>query len=146
MVAPHPPYELDDARTRFNLPRMREWMSTTYWWGDTATLDAVTLACANSALLIGAYLDGEQVACCRVVSDKARFAWLADVFVDPAHRNKGLARAMARLAIDHPDIKEVSRFWLVTRDAHKVYAPLGFSPPPDPSIIMQMRRNPTGPV
>lgn len=146
MTSTHAGYEIDDTRERLDLARVQQWMATTYWWGNTATLSAVTLAFENSALIVGAYLHGQQVGCCRLVSDRARFAFLADVFVDPAHRKKELARAMSRFAIDHPHVKDVSRFWLVTRDAHDVYAPLGFGPPPDPTLLMQFRRNATGPV
>src|SRR5512143_2232447 len=140
MVLKHQEYEIDDSRQRFDIARVREWLATTYWWGDTATVENVTRACQNSALIVGAYLNGEQVGCCRLVSDKARFAWLGDVFVAPEHRRRGVARAMVSFVVNHPDFQSVSRFMLATRDAHDVYAGIGFTPPPDPQWLMQLRR------
>jgi hypothetical protein len=78
---------------------------------------------------------GAQAAFARVVSDKTRFAYLCDVWVDQPHRKKGLARAMVRLALDHPDFQTV-KWLLATLDAHSVYAELGFTPLPDPERWM----------
>lgn len=77
--------------------------------------------------MLGAYKNGEQVGFLRVVSDKTRFAYLCDVWVEEKHRGKGLARRMVRLALEHPDFKTVN--WLLaTLDAHGVYARIGFTP------------------
>jgi GNAT superfamily N-acetyltransferase len=133
----HDGYEVDDSRQRFDIPRVRRWMLTTYWWKETATVAAVERACANSAMLIGAYRGDEQVGCCRIVSDRVRFAWVSDVFVTEAHRGKGLARAMVRFAVEHPDMRTIARFLLATKDAHDVYAEIGFAPPPDLEWFMQ---------
>ena len=141
MIEQHDAYEIDDDAERFDISRVQKWLATTYWWGDTASLEMVKRCFANSALVIGAYCKNEQVACARLVSDKTRFAWLADVYVDPAHRRKGLARAMVRFALAHPDYQTVSRIVLATRDAHGVYAELGFATPQDPNSIMQLRRD-----
>src|SRR5687768_17604544 len=99
MIRLHGKYEIDDARQRFDLPLVQQWLSTTYWWGDTATADAVARTFDNSLLLVGAYHNGQQVGCCRVVTDLSRFAWLADVFVAPAHRKRGLAKEIVRFVI-----------------------------------------------
>jgi GNAT superfamily N-acetyltransferase len=108
--------------------------------GRDRNRQAVSRAFDNSALLVGAYHEGEQVGCCRVVTDLSRFAWLADVFVTPPHRQRGLARAMVRFVLEHPECLTITRFILATRDAHDVYASLGFAPPPDPQSLMQLRR------
>ena len=68
MIRVHDEYEIDDARQRFDLLRVQQWMATTYWWGSTATAQAVTRTFDNSMLVVGAYHSGEQVGCCRVVT------------------------------------------------------------------------------
>src|SRR5688572_5329011 len=103
MIQLHDQYEIDDARNRFDMPTVRQWLSTTYWWGDTATEQAVARTFNNSLLIVGAYHQGQQVACCRVVTDLSRFAWLADVYVVPQHRKRGLARAITRYVLEHPE-------------------------------------------
>ena len=80
----------------------------------------------ESASVIGVYLNGEQIAYCRVVSDKTTFAWLCDVFVDESFRGRGVARAMVQFALDLPYSSELRKWVLATRDAHPLYASLGF--------------------
>ncbi len=96
---------------------------------------------ANSLCLSA--LDGqEQVGFARLVTDQATFAWLCDVFVLPSHRGMGLGRALARCAVEHPDVSGVRRVMLATRDAHGIYEPLGFSTLTDPGTWMSIRRRP----
>jgi ribosomal protein S18 acetylase RimI-like enzyme len=90
-------------------------------------------------LVLAAFSGQEQVGYLRVVSDKTRFAYICDVWVDAAHRRQGLARAMVRFAMEHPDFSTVG--WLLaTADAHNVYAPLGFAPLKDPQRWMGYKR------
>jgi GNAT superfamily N-acetyltransferase len=65
---------------------------------------------------------------------------VADVYVDEAHRGRGIARAMVGFALDHPQLSDVTRWMLATRDAHGVYAALGFAAPADPDQILQLIR------
>ena len=139
MIQQHDQYEIDDARTRFDMPTVRQWLATTYWWAGTATPEAVARAFDNSLLIVGAYHNGQQVGCCRVVTDLARFAWLADVYVVPEHRKRGLAKAITRYILQHPECKTITRFLLITRDAHDIYKAAGFQELSDPERWMQFR-------
>ena len=138
MIVRHGEYEIDDARERFEVERVYGWLSTTYWSLDL-TPGQWRRAVHGSSLVVGAYRDSEQVGCLRVVSDRATFAWVADVFVTEPHRHKGLARAMVRFALRHPDHQGLRRWMLATRDAHGVYQPLGFAPLPNPDQMMTYR-------
>ena len=104
--------------------------------------DVVERAMRGSSLVIGAYFDGQQIGYARVVSDKATFAWVADVFVDEAHRRKGLGRAMVRFALDDPEHQGLRRWFLATKDAHDVYAKLGFQALTEPQRFMFLRPDP----
>lgn len=79
---------------------------------------------------------GDQVAHARVVTDRATFAWLCDVYVAPAHRGKGLGVWLATAIRHHLAPYRLKRVLLSTRDAHEVYAKAGFVPVPHPQSLM----------
>ncbi len=83
----------------------------------------------HSSLVIGAYApDGKQAGYARLASDKTRFAYVMDVYVEEGHRRKGIGQAMMRFALEHPDHKAVYLWLLGTRDAHETYRKVGFEP------------------
>ena len=96
---------------------------------------------ANS-LNLGLYHGESQVGFTRVVTDRATFAWVADVFVLPGHRGRGLAHWMIETLLAHPDMAGMRRFMLATSDAHQVYADCGFTPLADPGRFMEIKRPP----
>ena len=116
--------ELTDDPARLDVARIHAWLATSYW-SPGIERAAVERAMAGSHCL-GAYREGEQVGFARVISDRATFAWLADVWVDAPARGEGVGRAMVRWFLDHPDYATVRRFALVTLDAHRVYEGVGF--------------------
>ncbi len=112
--------------------RVHAWLAATYWTPGIAR-ERVERGASNSALVIGAFdPDGAQIGFARVVSDKTRFACLCDVVVDETYRGRGVGRAMVKYALEHPEFAAVNTWTLATRDAHTVYAPLGFLPVTDP--------------
>ena len=137
-------YEIDDKRERVDFDVVHGWLATSYW-SPGVSLERVTKAAEYSSMLVGAYLDGAQVAYLRVVSDHCTFSWIADVFVDPGHRRKGLAKAIVRFALEHPDYIPMKRWVLATRDAHPVYADLGFKELENPENWMILRGEPQAP-
>ncbi len=76
----------------------------------------------------------------RVVTDRATFAWLCDVFVVPAHRGNGVSKLLMDAVMAHPDLARVRNFMLATRDAHGLYARYGFAPLAEPGRWMAIRR------
>jgi GNAT superfamily N-acetyltransferase len=139
----HGQYEITDDRSRLDFAVIHGWLTETYWSPGIARAK-VEKAVRHSALVVSAYLAGatgkQQVGYCRVVSDFTRFAWLADVIVDPAHRGQGVGRAMASFALEHPELSDVHNWVLATKDAHGVYATLGFAAPDDPHRFMQLKK------
>lgn len=125
-------YTLQEGFAAMDFPRIHAWLAATYWTPGIP-LERVRRAAEHSALVIGAFTGhGYQVAYARVVSDKTRFAYLCDVIVDEAHRGRGLGRTLVKFAVEHLDMATVSTWTLATRDAHDVYASLGFLPITDP--------------
>ncbi|KQM30158.1 GNAT family N-acetyltransferase [Sphingomonas sp. Leaf10] len=116
--------EFSDDRDRLDIARIHAWLASSYWSpGIERTL--VERAIAGSHPL-GAYRDGVQLGFARVITDRATFAWIADVFVDDAARGQGIGRAMVDWFVGHPDLAGIRRIGLVTADAHGVYEKLGF--------------------
>lgn len=118
-------YLLSDDRERVDLPRVHHWLSTDAYWAMGRTLDTMRAALAGSEP-VGIHRDGEQVALARVITDGAVFAYLCDVYVDRAHRGKGLGGWLVGALRDHYASRGLNRFLLVTKDAQPVYAKQGF--------------------
>jgi ribosomal protein S18 acetylase RimI-like enzyme len=136
----HLEYVIEEGISHIDWPCVHGWLTSSYW-SPGISRDQVERAARHSALLLSAFTEGQQVAYLRVISDKTRFAYLCDIWVDAAHRRQGLARAMVRCALEHPDFLTVG-WMLATADAHTLYAPLGFKPLVEPERFM--RRKPTG--
>ncbi|MDY7085205.1 MAG: GNAT family N-acetyltransferase [Actinomycetota bacterium] len=120
-------YELSAARERVDLVTVHRWLSTDAYWALGRPLEQMRAALDGSEPY-GVYdRDGNQVAVARVVTDGAVFAYLCDVYVDPAHRGRGIGGWLVRYLRDHYAARGLNRFLLVTRDAHDVYAPHGFA-------------------
>jgi GNAT superfamily N-acetyltransferase len=105
------------------------------YWAEGIPLATVQRALANS-LCIAISHHGGQVALARVITDRATFAYLADVYVLEAHRGKGLSHAMVDWLLAHPELQELRRWSLFTRDAQGLYAQHGFSEYPHSNRVM----------
>jgi len=125
--------EISTDPARIDVDLVHSFLSTSYW-AQGRSRELIERSIANS-ICFGAYTSGRQVAFGRVVTDRAVFAYLADIFVVPAFRGRGLATALVRAMLDHPDVAGV-RIMLRTRDAQGFYARLGFGPLPDPGEMM----------
>ena len=128
-------FELSEDRSRIDVAQVLAWLQATYWG---ASMDRETLerAIANS-LCVGAYQNGRQVGFARAVTDRATMAWLSDVMVDETAGGQGIGRAMASFLLEHPELSGLRRWGLATRDAHGVYAVLGFVPLEHPHHYME---------
>ena len=118
-------YEISDDPARVDLATVHVWLSTDAYWSVGVPLDIVRRALANS-IVFGVYLSGAQVGFARVVSDKASFAWVADVYVSADHRGEGLGKWLMECIKAHPDLQGLRRWLLATRDAHGLYEQFGF--------------------
>lgn len=119
--------------------RVTEMLSQSYW-SPGIKIDEMKKAAVNSALVIGAFSeDDRQIAYGRVISDKTRFAYLTDFYVDMEFRKKGICRKMAELVLAHPDLADVYQWLLVTGDAHGLYEKCGFKVIARPLDFMEIR-------
>lgn len=103
-------------------------MLTTAYWSEGIEQQEVCKGARHSALVVGAF-DGErQVGYLRVISDKTRFAYILDVFVQADYRGCGVAVQLMDFALSHPDFTDVRLWLLITRNAHALYEKCGFVP------------------
>jgi GNAT superfamily N-acetyltransferase len=118
-------YDISTDPGRLDRQSIHGFLRTSYW-AYGVTLEAVNQAIDHS-LPFGLYTDqGAQAGFARVVTDTARFAWLADVFVLPEHRGRGLGVCLVETVLSHPDLDGL-RIVLATADAHGLYERFGFA-------------------
>ncbi|RPK63593.1 Acetyltransferase (GNAT) family protein [Streptomyces sp. ADI96-02] len=135
-------YRIDTDPGRLDIGLVHHWLSTDAFWALGRTRDTVERAVQGS-LNFGVYEpDGAQVAYARVVTDRATFAWLCDVYVAPAHRGRGLGVRLATAVRDHLGPYGLKRVPLATLDAHELYARVGFVPVSDPEMLMVLGPTP----
>ncbi|MFE5758687.1 GNAT family N-acetyltransferase [Streptomyces massasporeus] len=122
-------YEISTDPGRVDRERVHHWLSTGAYWALGRTREKQDRAIEGS-LNFGVHetVSGEQVAYARVITDRATFAWLCDVYVDPSVRGKGVGSALVAAVRDEMRRYGVRRVLLATHDAHGVYAKLGFAP------------------
>ncbi|MET9546211.1 GNAT family N-acetyltransferase [Streptomyces sp. NPDC006627] len=138
-VTLHGPYEISADPARVDAARVHQWLSTDAYWALGRSRAKQDAAIAGS-LNFGAYdgRSGEQVAYARVVTDRATFAWLCDVYVAPAVRGSGLGTALVGAVRAHLEPFGLRRVLLATADAHGVYEKVGFKPLDDPGEWMAL--------
>lgn len=129
-----PGFSISTDPTRLDLAVIHGFLVQSYW---SAGIPEATVrrAMANS-LCFGVFDGDRQVGFARVVTDRATFGYLADAFVLPDHRGRGLSKWLVAVVLDHPDLQGLRRLLLATRDAHGLYTQLGFKPVAVPGNFM----------
>ncbi|MFD9814931.1 GNAT family N-acetyltransferase [Streptomyces sp. NPDC059080] len=130
-------YELSTDPARLDGERVHRWLSEDTYWAPGRSRERQERAVAGS-LNFGLFAtdSGRQAAYARVVTDRATFAWLCDVYVDPADRGRGLGTALVEAVAADLAARGLPRIVLATRDAHGVYEKAGFRPLPVPGEWM----------
>jgi GNAT superfamily N-acetyltransferase len=119
---------LSTDRQKIDIDFVHRFLTESYW-AKGIPRETVRRS-VEGALCFGIYLKEQQVGFARVITDCATFAYLADVFIDPRHRGKGLGKWLMQTIVEHPDLQGLRRFMLATRDAHGLYKTFGFTPFP----------------
>jgi len=110
------------------------------FWCNGIKLNEVKRGAVNSALVVGAFLKNQnQIGYARVISDKTRFAYILDVYVDEDYRKRGIGQKMIKYILSNSNLKDVYQWLLITKDAHGVYNKVGFKNISRPSDWMEIR-------
>lgn len=143
-------YQVSDDRGRLDHAMIHSFIAKESYWARSVPLPVLERAIANS-LVFGVYhcisaISGQeistqgpdqQVGFARVVTDYATFAFLADVFILPAHRGLGLGKRLVAAVMAHPELQGLRRWILATQDAHDLYERFGFTFLARPDTLME---------
>lgn len=114
------------------------YLSTRSYWAKGRTLEDIKTTIENS-ISFGVFYDDKQVGFARVVTDRAVFAYIADVFIDENYRKHGISKKLMSEILSHPYLKKIPRWLLATLDAHTLYAQFGFKPLAEPGRFMEIK-------
>ena len=121
-------FVISTDKNKIDLNYVHGFLSRSYW-SPGVLMETVKKAAENS-LCFGIYNNDKgnrQIGYARVITDKATFAYLADVFIDENYRGKGLGKWLIEMIIAHPELQNLRRIILTTKDAHKLYEQCGFT-------------------
>ena len=133
-------YEISTDPARLDLDAIHAFLSTEAYWSPGVSRDVVERSIEGS-MPFGIYHlagSGEQVGFARVVTDRATFAWIADVYVLASHRGHGLGKRLVAEILEHPELQGLRRWLLATADAHDLYRRFGFGPVENPGRFMAL--------
>jgi GNAT superfamily N-acetyltransferase len=131
-------FSISTERTRLDIHAIHAYLSRAYWC-EGVPIETVAKAIENS-LCFGLFDRERQIGLARVITDKATFAYLCDVYVLEEYRGQGLGKWLMEAVCDHPDLHNLRRFALVTRDAHGLYEKFGFTGLNDATRHMEIAR------
>ena len=129
-------YWITTDTQKLDLNAIHAYLSQSFW-AEGIPKETMAKAITNS-LCFGLFDGADQVGLARVVTDRATFAYLCDVYVLETHRGRGLGKWLIEVVMAHPDLQGLRRFQLVTRDAHGLYSRHGFATPLNPERHMEI--------
>jgi GNAT superfamily N-acetyltransferase len=120
-----PPFTIYTDPARADAGAVHRYLSRDSYWAENVAFETVARSLQNS-LCFSLYDGGVQIGLARVITDKATFAYLCDVYVLPEYRGKGLSKWLMTCVLEFPDLQGIRRFMLATKDAHGLYEQFGF--------------------
>ena len=132
---------IKDGIENMDFEKVTKMLSNSFW-SPEIKFDEVKKGAINSALVVGAFSKDEgQIGYARVISDKTRFAYITDVYIEENFRKKGIGQKIINSILAHEELIDVYQWLLITRDAHGVYNKVGFNPVTRPLDWMEIRKN-----
>jgi GNAT superfamily N-acetyltransferase len=132
------PYTVSTDTARLDIDAIHAYLTRSYW-AEGISRDLVARS-IDGSLCFGLYDGSRQIGFARVITDRATFAYLCDVYVLEERRGLGLGKWLMEAVVSHPALQGLRRFVLVTRDAHGLYAQFGFQPLASPGGYMEIAR------
>ncbi len=119
-------YLISTDKSKLNIEMIHQYLCNESYWAKGIP-EATVRKSIEGSVCFAVYFHNEQVGFARVITDNATFAYLADVFILPEHRGKGLSKWMMQVISTHPGLQGLRRWMLATKDAHGLYAQFGFT-------------------
>ncbi len=126
-------YSISTDPGKMDIPLIHRYLSQESYWAQNIPLEVVARSIAHS-FCFGVYHQDAQVGFARLITDRATFAYLCDVFILPDHRGKSLSKWLIETIHVHPELQGLRRWMLGTKDAHGLYAQFGWTVLP-PEIV-----------
>ena len=120
-------FEISTDRSKLDIDMIHKFLIEDSYWAQTRTFEQTRTAIENS-ICFGVYLNYRQVGFASVVSDRATFAYLGDVFILDEFRGRGLSKRLMETIVSHPELQGLRRWLLATKDAHGLYEQFEFAP------------------
>src|ERR1700712_3395749 len=130
-------YSISTDKSLLDIDIMFNYLSKESYWSKGIKQDTIQRGIDN-ALCFGVYHHKKQIGFAKAVTDKATFAYLADVFILEQYRGLGLSKWLVQTIKQHPDLQGLRRWSLATADAHGLYAQFGFNPIKKPERWMEI--------
>jgi N-acetylglutamate synthase-like GNAT family acetyltransferase len=127
-------------KSKLDVALIHNYLSKESYWAKNIPIDTVRRS-IKGAVCFGVYEkqnEKKQIGFARVITDKATYGYLADVFILEPYRGIGLSKWMMHEILNHPDLQHFRRWMLATRDAHGLYAQFGFTPIDNPERFMRL--------
>ncbi len=135
---PSDDYRISSEQSEMDIDAIHAYLTRSYW-AEGIPRDVVARSVRGS-LCFGVFHGPDQVGFARAITDRATFAYLADVYVLEEHQGRGLGKRLVEAVLAHPELAGLRRFQLVTRDAHGLYRRFGFATPAKPETHMEITR------
>ena len=113
-------------KEKLDIDLIHSFLNRTYW-AEGISKEVIRRSIEGS-LCFGVFENDKQVGFARMITDRATFAYLADVFIIEEYRGRGLSKWLMEVIMSHPDLQGLRRMMLATRDAHELYKKFGFTP------------------
>ncbi|MDB5229512.1 MAG: family N-acetyltransferase [Chitinophagaceae bacterium] len=133
-------YLISTDKQKIDVDMVHDYLSNESYWSKNIPKEVVIRAIENS-MCFCIYKNDRQIGFSRIVTDKATFAYLADVFIIDAERGKGLSKWLMKVIHDHPELQGLRRWLLGTRDAHKLYEQFGWTLLPEAQVGRFMQKH-----
>ena len=133
-------YTISNDKSLLNINVIYDYLSKESYWAKDIPLAIVEKSIDNS-LCFGVYCNDVQIGFARLITDKATFGYLADVFIVEQFRGKGLSKWLIETIHAHPKLQTLRGWFLATRDAHELYKKFGWQSLQNPARFMQKPTN-----
>ena len=130
-------FTISTDKSLIDFETVYNYLNNDSYWAQGIAAETLRKAIENS-ICFGVYQHGNQAGFARVVTDKATFAYICDVFILPDHRRLGLSKWLIQTIKQHPELQGLRRWSLATADAHNLYAQFDFKPISRPDTWMEI--------
>jgi N-acetylglutamate synthase-like GNAT family acetyltransferase len=133
-------YLISTDKNKLDVNIIHYYLSIESYWAQGRSIEKVRTS-IDTCLCFGLYHKDKQVGFARVLTDKMSIGYIADVFVLQEYRGRGLSKMLMKAILEHPELQDFKRWFLLTKDAHGLYKQFGFDSPKEPERYMELTKN-----